>query len=59
MAAQRSSIAVSVARENGRYTGSATLRQSEFAITPISIAGGTVKVKDEIAVDFDIVMADR
>jgi polyisoprenoid-binding protein YceI len=53
------SIAVSVARENGRYKGSTTLRQSEFAITPISIAGGTVKVKDEIAVDFDIVMADR
>ena len=51
------SIAVSVARENGRYKGSTTLRQSEFAITPISIAGGTVKVKDEIAVDFDIVMA--
>ena len=53
------SIAVSVARENGRYTGSTTLRQSEFAITPISIAAGTVKVKDEITVDFDIVMAAR
>jgi hypothetical protein len=53
------SIAVSVARENGRYTGSTTLRQSDFAITPISIAGGAVKVKDEIAVEFAIVMADR
>jgi polyisoprenoid-binding protein YceI len=53
------SIAVSVARENGRYKGATTLRQSEFATTPISIAGGTVKVKDEIAVDFDIFMADR
>jgi len=53
------SIAVSVAHGNGRYTGSTTLRQSEFAITPISIAGGTVKVKDEITIDFDIAMADR
>ena len=53
------SIAVSVARENGRYTGSTALRQSDFAITPISIAGGAVKVKDEIAVEFAIVVADR
>jgi hypothetical protein len=48
-----------VARENGRYTGRATLRQTDFAIAPISIAGGTVKVKNEISIEFDIVTADR
>lgn len=50
-------VAVKVARENGRYKGSATLRQTEFAITPISIAGGMVKVKDDITIEFDIVAA--
>ena len=40
--------------ENGRYRGKFALRQSSFGITPISIAGGTVKVKDELAIEFDI-----
>ena len=52
-------VTVKVTRENGRYTGSAALRQTDFAISPISIAGGTVKVKDEITIDFDIVTAGQ
>jgi polyisoprenoid-binding protein YceI len=56
---QTHEVAVNVARENGRYTGRATLRQTDFAIAPISIAGGTVKVKNEISIEFDIVTADR
>jgi YceI-like domain len=48
-------IAVTVSRERGRYTGSTTLRQTAFAITPISVAGGMVRVKDEITIEFDIV----
>ena len=40
--------------ENGRYTGKFTLKQSTFGITPVSISGGTVKVKDELAIEFDI-----
>lgn len=36
------------------YTGHATLKQSDFGIKPISIAGGSVKVKDEVKIDFDI-----
>ncbi len=47
---------VTVIEESGRYKGSATLRQSDFGIVPISIVGGTVKVKNEIRIDFDIVM---
>lgn len=46
------SIAANV--KNGRYTGRFALKQSSFGITPISIAGGTVKVKDELAIQFDI-----
>jgi hypothetical protein len=56
---QTHQVAVKVARENGRYKGSTALRQTEFGITPISIAGGTVKVKDEITIEFDIVAGDR
>lgn len=52
-------VAVKVFQETGHYTGHTILRQTDFAIKPISVAGGTVKVKDEIAVDFDIVTADR
>lgn len=49
-------MAVTVVDEGGRYKGSATFKQSDFGITPITIAGGAVKVKDEVRIDFDIVM---
>jgi hypothetical protein len=32
------------------------VRQSAFGITPIKIAGGTVRVKDDVKVAFDIVL---
>ncbi len=41
------------------YTGSATVRQSDFGMTPIRIAGGTVQVKDDVKIDFDIVAGER
>ena len=44
-----------VVRQDGHYRGSAALKQRDFGIEPISIAGGTVKVKDELKVEFDIV----
>src|SRR4029077_9156963 len=40
--------------ENGRYTGRLALKQRHFGITPVSIAGGSVKVKDELMIEFDI-----
>jgi hypothetical protein len=40
-------VAVDVALKDGHYLGSATIKQRDFGITPVSIAGGTVKVKDE------------
>ena len=51
-----SPIAVEVTLKDGHYRGSARLKQHEFGITPISLAGGTVKVKDEVVVEFDIVL---
>ena len=50
-------VAVEVSLQDGHYRGSASLKQTAFGITPISIAGGTVKVKDEIKIEFDIVPA--
>jgi hypothetical protein len=36
------------------YRGSATLRQTDFGIKPLTVAGGTVKVKDEVKIEFEI-----
>jgi polyisoprenoid-binding protein YceI len=48
-------VKVEVERQDGRYRGAARLRQSEFGITPVTAAGGTIKVKDEVRVEFEIV----
>jgi polyisoprenoid-binding protein YceI len=48
-------VNVDVERQDGRYRGSARLRQSEFGITAVTVAGGTIKVKDEVRVEFEIV----
>jgi polyisoprenoid-binding protein YceI len=47
-------VTVDVILKDGFYRGSTTLKQTVFGITPVSIAGGTVKVKDEIKVEFEI-----
>jgi polyisoprenoid-binding protein YceI len=39
---------------NGRYKGAATFKQSEFGIKPVAVAGGSVKVKDELRIEFEI-----
>jgi polyisoprenoid-binding protein YceI len=52
-------IAVEVALKDGRYRGETTLRQKQFGITPVSVAGGTVKVKDEIKIGFAIALAEK
>ena len=51
-------LMIRVKREQGHYKGSVTLKQTDFGITPISIAGGAVKVKDELRIEFDIVARD-
>lgn len=46
-----------VTRSAGRYHGETRIRQTDFGIKPIRIAGGTVNVKDELKIEFDIVEA--
>jgi polyisoprenoid-binding protein YceI len=48
-------VVVAVSLQDGHYRGSTSIKQSDFGIDPIRIAGGTVKVKDELKVEFDIV----
>lgn len=48
-----------VTSRDGHYRGSMTIRQRDFGIKPISIAGGAVKVKDEVRIEFDIVTTSR
>ena len=38
------------------FSGSATIRQTAFGITPIRAAGGTISVEDPVNVDFKIVL---
>ena len=37
------------------YTGHSTIRQTDFGISPVSIGGGLVKVKNELEIQFVIV----
>jgi len=50
-------IRFEVQRTGRAYRGTASLKQSDFGIEPVTIAGGTVKVKDEVSVEFEIVAA--
>jgi polyisoprenoid-binding protein YceI len=52
---QTRTITFTVARQDGAYRGTVPVKQSDFGISPISIGGGTVKVKDEVKVQFEIV----
>jgi polyisoprenoid-binding protein YceI len=48
-------VLVQLKEVGGRYTGSAKLKQTQFGMKPVTVGGGTVKVKDEVEVMFDIV----
>ena len=47
-------VKAEVEGRDGHYTGAAQLRQTDFAIKPVSIAGGSIKVKDEVRVEFEL-----
>jgi polyisoprenoid-binding protein YceI len=51
---QSEPVEIRAVAENGSYQGWATIRQTRFGIKPVSIAGGTVRVKDEVRIDFAI-----
>jgi polyisoprenoid-binding protein YceI len=49
-------VTVDVSLKDGIYRGTAALKQTEFGMKPVTVAGGTVKVKDEIKVEFAIAL---
>jgi polyisoprenoid-binding protein YceI len=51
---QTHTVSATVRSKEGRYVGESAVRQRDFGIKPISIAGGTVKVRDEVKIEFDI-----
>jgi len=50
------SVTVHVPSTSGHYKGTAALKQSDFGITRSASLGGTAKVKDELKIEFDIVL---
>ena len=55
---QSQPISFEVALKDGLYQGAAALKQTGFGITPVKVAGGTVKVKDEVKIAFSIALLD-
>ena len=48
-------VELNVACSEGHCSGKLTLKQTDFGITPVKIAGGAVRVKDPVEIEFDIV----
>jgi polyisoprenoid-binding protein YceI len=47
-------VTVIVKRNGAAYTGHTLLKQTDYGIKPVSVGGGTIKVKNEIEIDFQI-----
>jgi polyisoprenoid-binding protein YceI len=49
-------VVVNVTGKSPHYRGKATVKQTDFGMKPVTVGGGTVKVKDEVEIEFDIVV---
>lgn len=52
---QQITAQVSISNNQLRATGEFSVRQSSFGIKPVSVAGGTLKLKDDVKLTFDLV----
>jgi YceI-like domain len=52
-------ITLEVTGEPSHYHGATKLKQSEFGIKPISMGGGSIKIKDELELEFDVYPAAK
>ncbi len=48
-------VALTITQQQLRATGKYTLKQTDYGIKPYSAAGGTIKVKNELIINFNIV----
>jgi polyisoprenoid-binding protein YceI len=49
-------VSFEVVLKGDHYRGSAPLKQTDFGMKPVTVAGGTVKVKDEVKIEFEIAL---
>ena len=56
---QTKPIVLETTLEKGHYRGTATVLQTNFGIAPIKVAGGSIKVKDEVQIEYDIMLAGK
>jgi polyisoprenoid-binding protein YceI len=54
---QTKPVSMEVHERDGHYAGNCRFKITDFGIKPIKAAGGTVRVKDEVQVEFDIQLA--
>ena len=54
---ERRPVIVDVSETAGHYIGEAMFKQSDFGIKPVAVAGGSIRVKDELRVEFDVQLA--
>ena len=47
-------VTVEVRQNGDHYVGTAGFKQTEFGIQPVTAAGGSIRVKDELLIEFDI-----
>src|SRR5205807_2245360 len=47
-------VSFEVTSDADHYHGTARLNQSDFGIKPVSVAGGSIKVKDQLELEFDL-----
>jgi hypothetical protein len=51
-------VSLEVSGDGAHYSGRTRIRQRDFGIEPVSVAGGTVKVKNELLIEFDVYLAN-
>jgi hypothetical protein len=54
---QDHAVTVEVREADGRYVGTCRFKQTDFGIKPVKAGGGTIRVKDEVRVEFEIQLA--
>jgi polyisoprenoid-binding protein YceI len=47
-------VSLTVKRDGAFYVGSTKMKQTDYGMKPVSVAGGTIKVKDEVKVEFRV-----
>ncbi len=50
----RKDVTLEMTGGSDHYQGKTKLKQTDFGMQPISVAGGTIKVKDELDLEFEI-----